>query len=60
MTKLTSLFTSFFALFVKQTDAETQQAINELESYSDRELAELGISRFNIKDAVLFGRQTAA
>ncbi|BFM48377.1 hypothetical protein [Marinomonas sp. THO17] len=57
---MTKLFSLFVLLFVKKSDADTQQAINELESYSDRELAELGISRIGIRDAVQFGRQSAA
>ena len=33
-----------------------RKAVNELECYSDAELADLGISRGGIKDAVLHGR----
>ncbi|KZN15246.1 DUF1127 domain-containing protein [Marinomonas sp. TW1] len=59
MTKLTTFFASLVSLFSTKNHCETKQAINELKSYSDRELAELGISRFNIKDAVQYGRQSA-
>ena len=36
--------------------SEIRQAVKELNSYSDRELAELGITRNSIKDAVQYGR----
>jgi uncharacterized protein YjiS (DUF1127 family) len=32
------------------------KAVDELEHYSDVELADLGMSRYNIRNAVLFGR----
>lgn len=32
------------------------QAINELSAYSDRELAELGVTRYGIEEAVRYGR----
>ena len=35
---------------------EIKQAINELSSYSDRELAELGVTRHGIEEAVRYGR----
>ncbi|MGQ7843835.1 DUF1127 domain-containing protein [Granulosicoccus sp. 3-233] len=35
---------------------EIKQAINELSSYSDRELAELGVTRHSIEEAVRYGR----
>ncbi|MFK7856398.1 MAG: hypothetical protein AB8B79_19940 [Granulosicoccus sp.] len=34
-----------------------QQVVGELESYSDRELSDLGVSRGSIQEAVLFGRE---
>lgn len=37
---------------------EIKQAINELSSYSDRELAELGVTRNGIEEAVRYGRPT--
>lgn len=36
---------------------EIKRAINELNAYSDRELAELGVTRNGIEEAVRFGRQ---
>ena len=36
---------------------EIKKAINELNAYSDRELAELGVTRNGIEEAVRFGRQ---
>lgn len=33
-----------------------RKAVNELSSYSDRELAELGVSRQSIKEVVRYGR----
>jgi uncharacterized protein YjiS (DUF1127 family) len=38
------------------TSASLDKAIRELESYSDIELADLGIARGSIRDAVLHGR----
>ena len=35
-----------------------RRAVNELNSYSDRELAELGVSRQSIKEVVRYGRPT--
>ncbi len=35
---------------------EIKQAVNELNSYSDRELAELGVTRHGIEEAVRYGR----
>ena len=35
---------------------EVRRAVNELNSYSDRDLAELGVSRQTIEEAVRFGR----
>jgi len=37
--------------------AEIKKAINELSSYSDRELAELGVTRGTIEESVRYGRQ---
>lgn len=39
-----------------QSRSSINQAINELSNYSDRELAELGITRHGIEEAVLHGR----
>ena len=39
-----------------QEGEKIKQAINELSSYSDRELAELGVSRHGIAEAVRYGR----
>lgn len=41
---------------VQQDRRALKQAMNELHSFSDRELAELGVSRHSIKDVVLHGR----
>ena len=41
---------------VAQAAHEIRSAVRELESYSDAELADLGISRGSISDAVLHGR----
>ncbi|NND90199.1 MAG: hypothetical protein HKN42_04985, partial [Granulosicoccus sp.] len=37
-------------------DSEVRHAIAELKSYSDRELAELGVNRNGIENAVRYGR----
>ncbi len=39
----------------KASDSQLD-AIAELETYSDHQLDDLGLSRFNIREAVLFGR----
>ena len=47
------------ALFGNSTykaSASQLNAIAELETYSDQQLDDLGLSRFNIREAVLFGR----
>jgi hypothetical protein len=41
---------------VRLAASRVKAAVRELESYSDNELADLGISRGAIKDAVLHGR----
>jgi len=41
----------------KRDSAEIKRAINELSSYSDRELAELGVTRGTIEESVRYGRQ---
>jgi uncharacterized protein YjiS (DUF1127 family) len=40
----------------RKSRRENLNAIAELERYSDRELADMGLSRFNIREAVLAGR----
>ena len=40
----------------EQSRRVVNQAINELSSYSDRELAELGVTRHGIEEAVRYGR----
>jgi len=42
--------------YVAVTASSLRSAVRELESYSDAELADLGISRGGIKDAVMHGR----
>ena len=42
---------------VGRKSTDIKKAINELSAYSDRELAELGVSRNGIEEAVRFGRQ---
>ncbi len=39
-----------------QNSRVVNQAINELSAYSDRELAELGVTRYGIEEAVRYGR----
>ncbi|MFT4727816.1 MAG: hypothetical protein ACI9UN_002314 [Granulosicoccus sp.] len=41
---------------VKPSRKSIRKAVNELNSYSDRELAELGVSRQSIKEVVRYGR----
>jgi uncharacterized protein YjiS (DUF1127 family) len=41
---------------VKASRKSIRKAVNELNSYSDRELAELGVSRQSIKEVVRYGR----
>ena len=40
----------------EQNRRVVNQAINELSAYSDRELAELGVTRHGIEEAVRYGR----
>lgn len=42
----------------KVSKRKIRKAVNELSSYSDRELAELGVSRNNIEEVVRYGRPT--
>lgn len=38
--------------------SEVKKAVNELSQYSDRELAELGVTRNSIEEVVQYGRPT--
>ena len=42
----------------KVSKRKIRKAVKELSSYSDRELAELGVSRNNIEEVVRYGRPT--
>ena len=42
----------------KVSRRKIRKAVKELNSYSDRELAELGVSRNNIEEVVRYGRPT--
>lgn len=42
----------------KASNRKIRKAVKELSSYSDRELAELGVSRNNIEEVVRYGRPT--
>ncbi len=53
--ELVQVIRVFFG-FVDGVSREQTAAISELRSYSDRELADLGISRGSIIEAVLHGR----
>lgn len=44
---------------VSRQDWEIRRALAELSSYTDRELADIGLNRGNIREAVLYGRQGA-
>ena len=52
------LFFSVFFGVLNGPNQKQREAISELMSYSDRELADLGISRSAIIDAVLYGRSS--
>lgn len=43
-------------LGVSRRDSEIRRAIAELSTYTDRELADIGVSRGSIHEAVLHGR----
>ena len=49
-------FGAVFFGVVHGPNQQEREAISELMAYSDRELADLGISRSAIIDAVLYGR----
>lgn len=56
-----SIFTRISAaLGISTLGRETARAISELEAYSDRELADIGVTRSGIRHAVLYGRENVA
>ncbi|MEO3432769.1 DUF1127 domain-containing protein [Inquilinus sp. CAU 1745] len=56
-----SIFTRIStALGISTLGREVSRAIAELEAYSDRELADIGVTRSGIRQAVLYGRENVA
>lgn len=56
MTKLISTLVNLLTLSSIKKMSEREKAIQELSAYTDRELADLGISRYGIQAAVDYGR----
>lgn len=56
MIKLISNLVNLLTFSSSKKVSDREKAIQELNSYTDRELADLGISRFGIQAAVDFGR----
>ncbi|MFD1382432.1 hypothetical protein ACFQ45_03590 [Rhodanobacter aciditrophus] len=56
MIKLISNLVNLLTFSSSKKVSDREKAIQELNSYTDRELADLGISRFGIQAAVDYGR----